>query len=137
MAPKPNLIDQLGLEVIRSVYFGDVRLRDRAQADVKWRASGDPDKADVRILTGYPAIFSQRYTLYESDQYIITEEVAPGFFDDVLANDCHLNIGHDANTAMARNGIKGAGGMELSVDAHGLRVYAQLPMDDLGRFAVH
>lgn len=130
MAPK-NALDALGLDTIRAVYCGDRRVRDRSHADVKWRASGDPGKTDVRILTGYPAVFNQRYTLYESDNFIITEEVDPGFFDDVLDDDCHLNYSHESPSAMCRNGLEGPGGMQLTVDAHGLRVYAQMPMDDM------
>jgi hypothetical protein len=138
MAGQANVLDALGLEAILSIVAGESRTRDRAHAEVTWRASGDPDKKDVRILTGYPAVFGQKYTLYESDNYKITEEVAPGFFDPVLADDCHLNIGHDRNTAMCRNSPcmpedkrGGPGSMDLSVDAHGLRVHAQVPMDDL------
>lgn len=126
-----NPMDQLGLETIRAVLFGDVRLRDRNHAEVQWRVPGDPEKTNVRILTGYPAVFGQTYTLYESDQYIITEEVAPGFFDDVLKDDCHLNYSHQSPSAMCRNNLRGPGGMELSVDSHGFRVYAEIPMDDL------
>jgi len=138
MAGQTDVLDALGLDAILSIIAGEVRIRDRAHAEVSWRASGDPEKKNIRILIGYPAVFGQRYTLYESDSYKITEEIAPGFFDAVLNDDCHLNIGHDRNTAMCRNSPcmpvdkrGGPGSMDLSVDAHGLRVYARVPMDDL------
>ena len=138
MTPKPNAIDALGLETIRAVLCGDRRVRDRTHADVTWRASGDPDMKNVRVLTGYPAIFSQRYTLYESDNFVITEEVDPAFFDDVLENDCHLNYSHESPSAMCRNNPHlpaanrdGPGSMTIKPDAHGLRVHALVPMDDV------
>jgi len=128
----------LEADVIRSLYHGPVRSRERNHAEVKWRASGDPDTPTVRNLTGYPAVFGQVYTLYEGDSYILTEEVLPGFFDDVLEDDCHLNYNHERPSAMCRNAPhmpageqEGPGSMSLSVDAHGLRVHARVPMDDL------
>jgi HK97 family phage prohead protease len=124
-------IDELGIETLRSFFYGDRRFRDRDNAEVAWRASGDPDAGDVRILTGYPAVFGQETVLYESERFVMKEVIAPGFFDDVLRDDCHLNYSHESPSAMCRNGLAGPGGMELSVDSHGLRVYAQVPMDDL------
>lgn len=128
----------LEADMIRSIYYGDVRLRERNHAEVKWRASGDPSAPDVRNLTGYPAVFGQVYTLYEGDSCTITEEVAPGFFDDVLKDDCHLNYNHERPSAMCRNAPhmpegsrEGPGSMDISVDNHGLRVHARIPMDDL------
>jgi HK97 family phage prohead protease len=131
MAPRTTDFDVLGIETIRSFYCGDIRTRDRQHADVKWRASGDPEKTGVRILTGYPAVFGQATTLYESRHFVIRETIAPEFFDGVLQDDCHLNYSHESPSAMCRNGLDGPGGMQLSVDAHGLRVYAQVPMDDV------
>lgn len=131
-------LDLLGVENIRSVLCGDVRVRERMHADVKWRASGDPEKKDVRLLTMYPAVFNQVYTLYEGKSFVIQEQVDPGFFDDVLEDDCHLNYGHQSVSAMCRNNPHlplekrdGPGSMDLSVDGVGLRVYAQIPMNDL------
>lgn len=128
----------LEADVIRSLFYGDVRLRERNHAEIKWRASGDPETPGVRNLTGYPAVFGQVYTLYEGESYIITEEVIPGFFDDVLEDDCHLNYNHERPSAMCRNAPHmpegsrdGPGSMDISVDAHGLRVHARIPMDDL------
>ena len=137
MPEKVNL-DALGVEVIRAALFGDVRIRERLGAEVAWRASGDPEQKDVRVLTGYPAVFSQVYTLYEGSTFVMQEQVDPGFFDDVLTNDCHLNYSHVSESAMCRNNPcmpadkqGGPGSMELSTDAHGLRVFARVPMNDL------
>jgi HK97 family phage prohead protease len=131
-------LEILGPDTLRAFYCGDVRVRDRQHADVKWRASGDPDKANVRVLTGYPAVFNQATVLYEGKYTIIRETIAEGFFDDVLGDDCHLNFGHDPVSAMCRNSPHmppanqgGPGSMDLSTDSHGLRVHAQVPMDDI------
>jgi HK97 family phage prohead protease len=123
--------DELGIENIRAVLCGDMRTRVRENAEIEWRVPGEPGAADeYRVLTGYPAVFDQPTTLYEGKRYVLMEQIAPGAFDDVLDDDCHLNYVHESASAMARNGRSGPGGMELSVDAHGLRVYAKLPLDD-------
>ena len=128
---KPVDLDTLGIETLRSLYFGDTRIRDRNHADVKWRAAGDPEMPDVWVLTGYPAVTGEATVLYESKNYLMRETIAPGAFDDVLDDDCHLNYSHESPSAMCRNGLTGPGGMELSVDAHGLRVHALIPKDDI------
>jgi len=122
-------LDELGIDTIRSVFYGDRRVRDRGHAEVKWRTPGDDPT--VRVLTGYPAVFDQFTTLYEGRAFVMREQIASGAFDDVLGDDCHLNYSHESPSAMCRNGIAGPGGMELSADAHGLRVFAQMPMDDM------
>ena len=120
--------DALGINNIRSVLCGEVRTRSR-HSELQWRVPGDAD--NYRLLTGYPAVFNSITTLYEGKRWVLQEQIAPGAFDDVLSDDCHLNYVHESASAMARNGIAGIGGMELSVDDHGLRVHAKLPLDDL------
>ncbi len=122
--------DHLGIENIRAVLCGDIRTRVRDNADVELRVPGEPD-ADYRVLTGYPAVFNVETTLYEGKRYVLREQIAPGAFDDVLTDDCHLNYVHESASAMARNKLEGVAGMNLSADEHGLRVFAQLPLDDL------
>lgn len=127
----PDDFDILGIENIRALLMGDVRIRERANAEIQWRTPGDPADANVRTCQGYPAVFNQITTLYEGKRYVLQEQISAGAFDDVLADDCHFNYVHESASAMARNGVQGPGGMDLSVDAHGLRVFARLPMDDL------
>lgn len=131
-------MDDLGVDVIRGVIFGDRRFRERPHAELEWRASGDPEQKNVRVLTGYPAVFSEWTTLYEGKSFVLREQIAPGFFDEVLGDDCHLNYSHESPSAMCRNNPhmpadkqNGPGSMELSSDAHGLRLFARIPMDDL------
>lgn len=132
-------LDALGPETLRAFFYGERRFRERPHAEVSWRAPGAPGEAEnVRILTGYPAIFNQVTTLYDGRSFCMQEQIDPGFFDDVLENDCHLTLSHESESAMCRNNPcmpaemqGGPGSMELSVDAHGLRVFARVPMDDM------
>lgn len=123
-------------ELLRELREGK-QSRHRADCEIKWRASGDPDMKDVRILTGYPAVFNVPTILYEDPDIVIRETVAPGFFDNVLQDDCHLNYVHESGSSMCRNNPcmspdrqGGPGSMELSTDAHGLRLFARVPMND-------
>lgn len=130
-------LDVLGIDNIRAVICGEIRTRERANAEIQWRVPGDPGKADTRTITLYPAVFGQETVLYESAHFVVKEVIAPGFFDDVLGDDCHLNYVHESPSAMARNrphmppSADGIGCLDLSVDAHGLRAFAILPMDDV------
>lgn len=132
-----NDTTEQGAEALREIRSGK-QVRSRSHAEIKWRASGDPDMKDVRILTGYPAVFDQATVLYEDDYCLVRETVAPEFFDDVLADDCHLNYVHESGSAMCRNNPcmapqfqGGPGSMELSTDNHGLRLFARIPMNDI------
>jgi hypothetical protein len=131
MTPKPNAIDALGLETIRAVLCGDRRVRDRTHAEVTWRASGDPDMKNVRVLTGYPAVFNQTYTLYESDSFVITEEVDPAFFDDVLEESGVDFLGDDVVVALVEGVALAKHGRVAGEDPHvGLaRVAGGVPLD--------
>jgi len=62
----------------------------------------------------------------------IRERIAGTAFDNVLAGnpDVHLNINHDMSKAIARTGVTGVGGLELSMDSVGLRTYARVDRTD-------
>ena len=122
-------LDRLGIDTIREVICGEVRTRVREHAELQLRTPGDSD--EYRTLTGYPAVFDQETVLYEGKRFVVKEKIAHNAFSDCLSDDCHLNYVHESASAMARNGISGVGGMELSQDHHGLRVYSQLPVDDV------
>lgn len=96
----------------------------------EWRQSGSGDGS--RILSGYAAVYGQETVLYDSSFWCLREVIAPGAFDAVLARkpDVHLTFGHDLARAMARTGLAGVGGLELTSDHHGLRVYARLSQQD-------
>jgi HK97 family phage prohead protease len=131
-------IKDMGPDELREYFTGQKQVRARKDSEITWRASGDPEQKDIRILTGYPAVFDTPTTLYEDDNTIITETIAQGFFDSVLQDDCHLNYVHESGSAMCRNDPHmpagkqgGPGSMELSVDPHGLRLFAKVPMNDI------
>lgn len=119
----PPVVDELAPVEIRNalVRFRDVEFRD---------ASGTGDGSYT--LTGYAAVYEQETILYDGSWWRLREVIAPGAFDNVLATDpdVHLNIGHDMTRAIARTGVDGVGGLELSSDDEGLRVFARLDPAD-------
>ena len=125
-----NDLDGLTRDSIRALVGPEMRTVAVRLDDLQWRESGSGDGS--RVLTGYAAVTGQVTTLYAGRNYQMDEVIAPGAFDEVLAGnpDVHLNIGHDMNRAIARTGINGVGGLQLSVDPHGLRVYARVSGSD-------
>jgi len=123
-------LENLDPETIRAFFVGETRTRVKPLTGLEWRESGSGDGS--RYLSGHAAVFNERTVLYEGSGFRITEAIDPGFFDDVLADkpDCHFNMGHDMNTAMARTGIAGIGGLELACDLMGLRIAARLSSSD-------
>jgi HK97 family phage prohead protease len=127
---KPDPLDGLTRDAVRALVGPEMRTMAVPMTDLAWRESDSGDGS--RVLSGYAAVFGQVTTLYKGAGYQIDEVVLSGAFDEVLASnpDVHLNIGHDMNRAIARTGISGVGGLQLSADAHGLRVYARVSGDD-------
>jgi HK97 family phage prohead protease len=99
--------------------LSELQLREPRSAD---------NGSDDLYFDGYAAVFNQTTTLYDGSFVRLHEMIAPEAFDDVLASepDVHLVIGHNLDMPMARTGIDGTGGLELSADDHGLRVRARL-----------
>lgn len=85
-------------------------------------------------ITGHAATTNSEYVLFEDEAYgvRVTERIAGNAFDRVLAGnpDVHLNINHDMSKAIARTGVTGVGGLELSMDPSGLKVYARVDRAD-------
>ena len=79
-------------------------------------------------LTGHAAVFDQETELFDIGWLRVRERIAPAAFTSVLGRnpDVHLTIGHDFDKAMARTGVDGVGGLELSEDDTGLRVFARV-----------
>jgi HK97 family phage prohead protease len=105
----------------RFVPFRNVEFRD---------ATGTGDGSYT--LSGYAAVFNQETILYDGNWWRLREVILPDSFTDVLASnpDVHLNVGHDMIRALARTGIDGIGGLELTQDDVGLRVFARLDPTD-------
>lgn len=95
-----------------------------------WRKSGSGDNS--RILSGYAAVYNSETVLFDDVRWCFKERIITGAFDKVLARqpDVHLNVGHDMTRAIARTGVRGMGGLELSSDSYGLHIYARLNPDD-------
>jgi HK97 family phage prohead protease len=126
----PKEFKELTPEQLRAMFAPERRTVEVPLQELEWRESGSGDGS--RILTGYAAVYNQETTLYAGTYYTIKERINEGAFFSVLQSnpDVHFNMGHDMNRAMARTGIKGVGGLELSSDGHGLRVYARLNQND-------
>ena len=93
-------------------------------APIEMRAEGDG-----MTFTGYAALFNQ-----PSEPLPFTETIMPGAFKRSLAsrNEVKLLWNHDTGTVL---GSLRAGTMQLSEDAKGLKVTAQLPDTQAGRDA--
>lgn len=101
--------------------------------------SGEPGN-DSLTVTGYAAVTGATTALYEGRSWVWREQIAPGAFGDVLASlrsgDARypvvLNHEHDnrASIASTNRSASDVGGLELSEDDRGLRVFARLDPDD-------
>lgn len=96
--------------------------------DLAVRDAGETGDGSYTI-TGHAATTNREYVLWENDWMRVRERIAPTAFNNVLGRsdlDVHLNINHDMRYAMARTGVKGIGGLELSMDDVGLRTFARV-----------
>lgn len=85
--------------------------------DAEVRKAKDSDSLS---FTGHAAVFNQR-TWIGPKKWGFWEEVAEGFFDDVLDDRAAFLVNHDPNIVLARNGST----MTLAVDERGLVPDAQ------------
>lgn len=100
--------------------------------DISFRDPSEPGNGpNWYTITGHAAVTGQETVLADLGWLRIRERIAPGAFDTALAAnpDVHLNINHDMKYAMARTGVQGVGGLSLSMDAVGLRTFAQVSTD--------
>lgn len=121
---QPATRSELRHAEVRSIYIA------RLDA-LEWRDASQTGDGSY-TFNGHAAVFNQVTTLYKGRSFSMTEEIATGAFDDVLAAspDVHFNLGHDMNRVMARTGVSGVGGLELSTDPIGLRTFSRLSPDD-------
>jgi HK97 family phage prohead protease len=99
--------------------------------NIQWRDAGETGDGSY-TLTGHAAVYEQETVLLDVGWWRLREVVARGAFTGVLSRrpDVHLVLGHDMTRAIARTGVHGIGGLELSEDEVGLRVFARLdPVD--------
>ena len=97
------------------------RVRVKLQ-ELRVASSGDPQKKNELVVTGYAALFESR----SEDLGGFVEEIDRGAFADSLKKsdlDVRFLINHDSNLVLARTK---SGTLELSEDARGLRIYARV-----------
>jgi HK97 family phage prohead protease len=90
--------------------------------ELRVAASGDPEKKNELVITGYAALFDSR----SEDLGGFVEEIDRGAFADALKRsdlDVRFLINHDSNLVLARTK---SGTLELSEDERGLRIYARI-----------
>ena len=88
---------------------------DRASRQVRSAASKFETREDSGELKieGYFAVFNSNYQIFDD----LSESVAPGAFDDTLADDIRALINHDSSLVLGRNT---AHTLDLRQDEHGL-----------------
>ncbi|MBF8694909.1 HK97 family phage prohead protease [Pseudomonas fulva] len=74
------------------------------------------------VITGYAAVFNQRSDLLAGGSFV--EIIAPGAFDDVLAQDTRALFNHDPTYLLGRTA---SGTLRLAVDERGLSYEIDTP----------
>ena len=88
-----------------------------------------PEEEARMIVEGYATTFNEPYTLWEMDDYIVREQVAPSAFDKTDMADVIMQYDHEGRVfARISNGT-----LALTVDDHGLRIRADLSGTEIGR----
>lgn len=85
---------------------------------------GDPEVSPS--IEGYAAVFNSA----SEEMWGFTEIMEPGFFDDVLGDDCRALFNHDRNFVLGRSK---ANTLSMAQDAKGLKVNILPPDTDLVR----
>ena len=83
----------------------------------------------AKIVEGYATTFNQPYELYSFDGYTVMEQIDARAFDDCDMSDVIMQYDHEGRV-FARTSNKT---LELSTDATGLRIRANLEGTELGR----
>lgn len=108
-----------------------VARRERTQDEIILRtATGQNSTGDGSLtIQGHAAVTGQEVVLFDLGWLRVREVIDSGAFNAVLASpdlDVHMNVNHDMKFAMARTGIAGVGGLELSMDGIGLADFARV-----------
>lgn len=86
------------------------------------------DEEARMIVTGYAATFNQPYTLFENDDFIYTEQIAPDAFDNCDMTDVIMQYDHQGRVfARTRNKT-----LEVNPDQTGLFIRADLSGTEAG-----
>lgn len=89
-----------------------------------------PDDAEERmIVRGYASTFYEPYTLYECEEFVIREQVAPDAFENADLSDVIMQYDHQGRV-FARNSN---GTLTVTPDETGLAIEADLGGTTIGR----
>ena len=84
---------------------------------------------ESRTVNGYASTFNEPYTLFEDEDMVIREQVAPEAFNDADMRDVIMQYDHEGRVfARMSNGT-----LTVEPDEHGLAVRAELGGTELGR----
>lgn len=84
---------------------------------------------ESRTVNGYASTFNEPYTLFEDEDMVIREQVAPEAFNDADMSDVIMQYDHEGRVfARMSNGT-----LTVEPDEHGLAVRAELGGTELGR----
>lgn len=87
------------------------------------------DGAEDLVVEGYATTFNEPYELWREPGYVVMERVDPHAFDSCDMSDVIFQFNHEGRVfARTRNKT-----LELTIDAHGLKVRAHLGGTEIGR----
>lgn len=81
-------------------------------------------EGEGRMIFGHAALFNTR-----TDLGYITEDIAPGAFDDCMGDDVRCLFNHDPDHILGRSA---AGTLRMTRDERGLRFEADMPATPIG-----
>lgn len=106
------------------------KTNEREYRDFQLTVVSVPDDAEERmIVRGYASTFNEPYTLYECEEFVIREQVAPDAFENADLSDVIMQYDH-AGRVFARNSN---GTLTVTPDETGLAIEADLGGTTIGR----
>lgn len=106
-----------------------MKTNEREYRNFALEVRSEEQDTESRTVTGYASTFNEPYTLYEDEEIIIREQVAPEAFNDTDMSDVIMQYDHEGRV-FAR---KSNGTLAVEPDEHGLAITAELGGTELGR----
>lgn len=89
----------------------------------------EPEQEETRTVNGYASTFMEPYTLFEDEDIVIREQVAPDAFAESDMSDIIMQYDHEGRVfARVSNGT-----LNVRTDEHGLAITADLGGTEIGR----
>lgn len=89
----------------------------------------EPEQEEKRTVNGYASTFMEPYTLFEDEDIVIREQVAPDAFAESDMTDVIMQYDHEGRVfARVSNGT-----LQVRTDDHGLAITADLGGTEIGR----